>query len=97
MTLASQGHLVDIHGRKKFDKMQLQADGDLHKLYNYQGRRFDIKDVMAIFEKTADGKIQTLKNKKGELVDMFGRCCSDKGYLTDSAGNIIDTQGKLVW
>lgn len=29
MVLAGQGHLVDIHGRKKFDKTQLTIDGDL--------------------------------------------------------------------
>jgi len=97
MTLASQGHLVDIHGRKKFDKSQLQQDSDLHKLFNYQGRRFDIKDVMALFEKDGNGMIQPHKNKKGELCDMFGRLCTEKGYLADSAGNVTDVNGKLVW
>ena len=91
MTLAGQGHLVDIHGRKKFDKLQLTTDGDLPKLFNYQGRRFDIKDVMAILEKDANGKIQPNQSQKGELVDKFGRRCSDKGYLIDAAGNIIDS------
>lgn len=46
MTLAGQGHLVDVHGRKKFDKSQLTKEGDLPKLFNYAGKRFDIKDVM---------------------------------------------------
>lgn len=35
MTLAGQGHLVDISGRKKFDKSQLEKDGNLPKLFNY--------------------------------------------------------------
>ena len=57
MVLASQGHLVDISGRKKFDKQQLSTDGDLPKLLNYQGRRYDIKDVMGTFEKDDNSKI----------------------------------------
>ena len=55
MTLAGQGHLVDVQGRKKFDKSQLTKEGDLHKLYNYSGQRFDIKDVMGIFDKDQFG------------------------------------------
>ena len=51
MTHAGQGHLVDQHGRKKFDRKQLVAEGDLPKLFNYNGKRFDIKDVMGQFEK----------------------------------------------
>ena len=47
MTLAGQGHLVD--------KSQLTKEGDLHKLYNYSGKRFDIKDVMGIFDKDQFG------------------------------------------
>lgn len=52
---------------------------------------------MAIFEKDASGKIMPHQNPKGELVDSFGRRCSEKGYLTDAAGNIIDNQGKQIW
>ena len=57
MTLAGQGHLVDVHGRKKFDKSQLLSDGDLPKLFNYDAKRFDIKDVMGQFNKDAHGRI----------------------------------------
>jgi len=57
MTLAGQGHLVDVHGRKKFDKSQLTREGDLPKLFNYQAKRFDIKEVMGQFDKDAHGRI----------------------------------------
>jgi len=40
------GHLIDNYGRKKFDKTQMTGDGDLPKLFNYNGRRFDINDVI---------------------------------------------------
>lgn len=53
------GALVDRDLRKKFDKRQLQAPkfNDLPKLYNYQGRRFDIRDVMGEFDKDPRGDI----------------------------------------
>lgn len=36
------GHVVDFMGVKKFDKKQLTDHGDLPKLFNYSGQRFDI-------------------------------------------------------
>lgn len=45
-----RGELVDKDGRKKFDKKQLN-DEDIHRLFNYNGKRFDIKDVMGQFDK----------------------------------------------
>ena len=73
MVLTNQGHLVDVSGRKKFDKNQL-PDGDLPKLLNYQGRRFDVKDVMGIFERDEFSRIKLLKaaNNQG-FVDLLGR------------------------
>lgn len=97
MVLLNQGHIVDISGRKKFDKAQLQPDGNLHKLFNYQGRRFDIKEVMGIFEKNAQSKIIVQKSQKGGMVDLLGRRVNDKGYLVDGQGNIVDTQQRIVF
>jgi len=97
MVLLNQGHIVDISGRKKFDKSQLQQDGNLHQLFNYQGRRFDIKDVMGIFEKNANSKIIVQKSQKGGSVDLMGRRVNDKGYLVDGQGNIVDQQQRLVF
>ena len=36
------GNLIDNYGRKKFDKSHLTSDGDLPKLFNYNGRRFGV-------------------------------------------------------
>lgn len=108
MTLAGQGHLVDVHGRKKFDKNQLAKDGDLPKLFNYNGKRFDIKELMGQFDKDAHGRIihndsqgrpSNLDGKQqipGDrvLLDNLGRRVNEKGYLIDVIGNIIDTNGK---
>lgn len=49
-TNPNQGHIIDKDGRKKLDKRQLAGE-DLHKLFNYNGKRFDIKDVMGQFDK----------------------------------------------
>ncbi len=40
-----EGNIVDQRGRKKFDKKQLTAEGDFPRLYNLNGRRFDVNDV----------------------------------------------------
>ena len=48
--------MVDKHGRKKFDRKQLD-DGDVQKLLNYSGKRFDVKDVIGVFDKDANGNI----------------------------------------
>lgn len=96
MVLGGQGHLVDYSGRKKFDKSELTKDQDLPKLFNYQGKRFDIHSVMGIFEKDQNGRIVPQTSLNG-LVDCMGRPCNDKGYLVDKQGNIIDNEGKQLW
>jgi hypothetical protein len=67
MVLANQGHLVDKHGRKKFDKRQLTNEGDIPKLYNLSGKRYDIKDTMGQYDKDPMGNIILHENAKGEL------------------------------
>jgi hypothetical protein len=38
--------MLDHRGRRAFDKAQMTADGDLPKLFNYNGRRYDITDTI---------------------------------------------------
>lgn len=90
------GHVVDKQGRKKFDRKQLD-DGDIQKLLNYSGRRFDIKDVIGVFDKDANRNIIVQRSADGTLVDNVGRRVNDKGYLIDSDGNIIDREGKRIF
>lgn len=40
------GNIIDHAGRKKFDKSHVTAEGDLPKLFNYGGRRFDVTDTI---------------------------------------------------
>ena len=90
------GHIVDKLGRKKFDRKQLD-DGDMQKLLNYNGKRFDIKDVIGVFDKDANGNIILQRGAGGSYTDNVGRSVNEKGYLIDSDGNIIDREGKNIF
>ena len=57
LTQGNSGSVVDALLRKKFDKSQLTPDQNLHRLFNYQGKPFDVRDVMGIFDKDKDGQI----------------------------------------
>lgn len=77
------GNIIDKHGRKKFDASKLADDGDIPKLYNYNGRRFSPADVIGFFDQDKKGNSLMRTNKDGELIDNFGRLVNDKGYLID--------------
>jgi hypothetical protein len=77
------GNVVDRNGRKKFDKKQLTVDGDLPKMFNYNGRRFDVTDVLGEFDKDANGNTMLRMSQNGEYIDNKGRKVNDKGYLID--------------
>lgn len=91
-------HIADKHGRIRFDRRQLE-DGDLQRLYNFSGKRFDIKDVIGAFEKSkSTGNIMPVSSKDGShLQDIFGRRVNEKGYLIDRDGSIIDKEGRKIW
>lgn len=72
-------------------------DGDIPKLYNLDGDKYDIKDVMGQFNKDEDDNIVLKREKPGMLVDNLGRKVNDKGYLVDDKDNIIDKNGKLLF
>jgi len=92
--LDKDGNIIDNQGRKKFDKSQLTPDGDLPKLFNYNGRRFDITDVIGSVDKDRNGDLAPMTNSKGQLVDNAGRRINSRGYLTDEFGNVIDKDGR---
>lgn len=92
-----QGHLIDNYGRKKFDKAHMTADGDLPKLFNYNGRRFDIVDTIGQLDKDANGEIMPMTDKNGKLRDKQGRLINSKGYLIDEFGNVVDKDGRQIF
>lgn len=92
-----EGHMVDNHGRKKFDRAHMTEDGDLPKLFNYNGRRFDITDCMGTIDKDEFGYYIWEQDKNGRRVDKLGRPINSKGYLCDDQGNVIDKDGKQLF
>jgi hypothetical protein len=93
----SKGNMIDNHGRKKFDRAQMTPDGDLPKLFNYNGRRFDVTDVIGQMDKDQNGNMLPLTDQNGQLVDNLNRPINSKGYLIDERGNIIDKEGKIIF
>ena len=77
------GNILDNYGRKKFNPGHVTNDGDLPKLFNYNGRRFDITDVIGQVDKDALGNIIPLTDQDGNLIDNLGRMINPRGYLID--------------
>lgn len=93
----SEGNMIDNRGVIKFDSTQLTQDGDLPKLFNYNGRRFDIADTIGQVDKDQNGEIAPKKDANGRLVDNLGRSINFKGYLIDEMGNVIDKDGRQIF
>ena len=91
------GSIIDNHERKKFDKAHLTEDGDLPKLFNYNGRRFDIVDTLGQVDKDRNGEITPQTNSRGQLIDNLNRRVNSRGYLIDDFGNVIDKDGRQIF
>lgn len=94
--LDEQGNLIDNHNRKKFDAAHMQ-DGDLPKLFNYNGRRFDITDTIGQCDKDANGNIIPQTDKDGDYIDNLSRKINSRGYLIDKFGNVVDKDGREIF
>ena len=92
------GNVLDNLGIKKFDKRQLIPEtGDLPRLLNYGGQRYDIMDVCGTFDLDRTGNIIIRKNDKGQSFDKQGRLVNQRGYLIDQHGNVVDSDGKKIF
>lgn len=49
--------MIDNKGRSKFHASHMTDEGDLPKLFNYNGRRFDITETMGQIDKDKSGEI----------------------------------------
>lgn len=68
------------------------------KLFNYSGKRFDVRNIMGVMNKDENGNILPQQSKDGtHLVDALGRRVNEKGYTIDRNGNIIDSETQRVW
>jgi len=92
-----QGNIIDNKDRKKFDKAHTTADGDLPKLFNYNGRRFDITDCIGQVDRDSNGELVPQTDANGRLIDNLGRPINSKGYLIDEFGNVVDKDGRQIF
>ena len=75
----------------------MTPDGDLPKLFNYNGRRFDITDTIGQVDKDAEGNIIPGTDQHNNLVDNQGRKINSRGYLVDEFGNVVDKDGREIF
>ena len=93
---------MDRDGQKRFDEKQFKQFGGLMpKLYTYAGKTFEIQEVMGVFDRDSDGKIQLLtgKDERGQdvTVDKAGFMVNNHGYIVTKEGHISTRQGKILF
>ena len=59
------GNIIDNNGRIKICKAHTTQDGDLPKLFNFNGRRFDIVDCIGQIDKDSNGNILPQTDQNG--------------------------------
>ena len=99
------GNIVNNEGQIKFLKAQLDQDNlgggeDLSKFYNFDGKRYKIKNIIGQFKRDKNSKqIILCYSGKNDFVskDLLGRKVNPNGYLVDRAGNIIDKNDQIIW
>ena len=91
--LDKDSNIADKNGQIRFMAQQFKPFGGLMpKMFNYQGKTFEIQEVMGVFDRGADGSIQVLSGKddKGRpvFVDKAGFMVNEKGYVINKEGHI---------
>jgi hypothetical protein len=87
------GSLIDRQGKVRFDWRQFTSHGGLiPKLYNYQGKTFEIHEVMGVFDRDAQDGIKFVRGKdesgRDVAVDKAGYMVNNKGYIVNKEGSI---------
>ncbi len=98
----SKGNVVDNMGQIKFVKEQLDSNGELPNLFNFDGVEYSIKDIIGYFDRDKNSKeIIPCKNEKDindfSSYDKRGRKVNSKGYLVDKRGNIINKKDQILF
>lgn len=92
------GNLVDKRGRIRLHHRFMEMNrGNLPLLFNYKGKKYDIRDVIGDFDKDRQGNIIIRRDKDNKMVDKKGRKVNNKGYLLDKQGNVINQDGKVIF
>lgn len=71
------------------------------KLYNYEGKRFDIHDVMGVFERDEDNRLKFIKQKDAHgrevTLDQGGNLVNDRGYIVNEKGDVCSRAGLVLF
>ena len=99
--LDSDNNMIDRAGIIKFASQQFKPyNGQMPKLFNYEGAQFDIYDVMGVFDRDASDQIVLIKHQEGDLsffMDKGGNLINEKGYLVNKSGDIVTRYGKVLF
>ena len=63
------GHIVDKRGRMRMHSKILGPHGNMPTMFNYKGRKYDIRDVMGDLEKDRNGNAIIRRDSKNQMVD----------------------------
>jgi len=71
------------------------------KLYTYSGQRFDIHEVMGVFDRKQDGTLDfiTTQDEHGRdvVIDKGGNLVNPNGYIVNERGDICSRVGHVLF
>ena len=89
---------MDKRGRIRLHHKYMEMNrGNLPLLFNYKGKKYDVKDVIGELDKDRQGNIIIRRDKDNQMVDKRGHRVNNKGYLLDGQGNVINKDGKVIF
>ena len=71
------------------------------KLYNYAAKKFDIHDVMGVFERDEAGNLAIIQSQdslgKSVNIDQGGNTVNNKGYIINERGDVCNRIGTVIF
>lgn len=75
----------------------LENGGGLPSLFNYEGLKFALLDILGDFDKDRKGNIIIRRDKDNIMIDKKGMKVNKKGYLIDDFDNIVNKEGTQIF
>lgn len=90
-------NIIDIFGKVKFIKEQLNEKGEIPKMFNYEGKEYKVKSILGQFNMHKYTKEIIMHSEGDRHYDNLMRKVNNKGYLIDEWNNIVDKKGYIIW
>lgn len=92
------GNIINHESKVRLKRENLKHNGDFPYLLNYDGKAFDIKTIIGIFDKDQQSKQIILETHPvyGFITDKLGRRVNQAGYLIDNDLNIVYKRGNKI-